>query len=148
MSYNKATYVSLLFFAALGIVFYVSSMSIPKAIASQRIGPEYFPQIISVLLIVCCILSFFKTRKKTDEYIKLPNFRYIILTVILMILFVVIWGITENFYVTSFVFLGALIYIYNQVKQSFKKVLLSGAISLVLVAFVYVIFDRVLGITF
>lgn len=148
MSYNKATYVSLLFFTALGVLFYVSSMSIHQSVTRQKIGPEYFPQIISVLLIVCCIFSFFKTRKKSDQHIELTNFRYIILTIILMILFVLIWGITEKFYVTSFVFLAVLVYIYNQAKESFKKVLFSATISLVLASFVYVIFDRILGVTF
>jgi hypothetical protein len=148
VSYNRATYVSLLFFIVMGLVFYVSSLSIPKAIASQKIGPAYFPQIISILLILCCILSFFKTRKKVDEHIKLPNFRFIIITVILMIIFVVIWSLFESFYITSFAFLGVLIYTYNQEKQSLKKVLISAAISFVLVAFVYVIFERILGISF
>lgn len=148
MSYKKGTYISLLFITAVGILFYAASMALPSPQASQDIGPDYFPKIISVLLVICCVINFFTTKKKKDEHLEMRNLGLIMFTVILMILFVAVWGIVGKFYVISFIFLTILIYVYNQAKHSLKKILISSAISLGLTLFVYVIFDRLLYISF
>jgi hypothetical protein len=145
MSYKKGTYVSLLFFAVIGVLFYTSSVALPQPSDGKSIGPSYFPELISLLLIVFCIISFFTTIKKNDEHVELSNPRYIIFTIILSILFVGLWGILGLFYVVSFVIMTVMIYFYNQAKHSYKKALKSLAISFAITILVYVVFDRLLN---
>ncbi|MED4601379.1 tripartite tricarboxylate transporter TctB family protein [Paenibacillus validus] len=147
MGYKLATYISLLFFIGIGAFFFISSQTLPKS-SSGQIGPAYFPGIVSVLLILCCILSFFTTMKKNDQHIPLPNLRYIIWTIVLSALFTAVWEWMGLFYIVSFVFLAILIYLYDQAKPSFIKVCKAMGISLLMVLLVYGTFELLLGITF
>jgi hypothetical protein len=147
MGYKLATYISLLFFIGIGVFFLISSQTFPKSSGGQ-IGPAYFPGIVSVLLILCCILSLFTTMKKKDEHIPLPNLRYIIWTIVLSALFTAVWEWMGLFYIVSFVFLAILIYLYDQAKPSFKKAYKASGISLLMVLLVYGTFELLLGITF
>lgn len=147
MGYKKATYVSLLFFIVIGALFFISSRALPQS-SSGQIGPAYFPSIVSILLIFCCILSFFATMKKNEVHIPMPNFRYIIWTILLSALFTGVWEWMGLFYVTSFVFLAVLIYFYDQAKHSFKRALKASGSSLLMVLIVYVTFELLLDISF
>lgn len=148
MSYKTATYVSLLFFAAISIYFLTASAALPPASGNQ-IGPAYFPRAISILLILFCIISFFKTLKKKDEEkLRTPNLLYIVVTLLLTFFFVIVWQWTNRFYVPAFVFIAILIYLYNQTGHSSAKVIKSTVISLAIILAVYLIFGILLDVSF
>ncbi|SDI83426.1 tripartite tricarboxylate transporter TctB family protein [Paenibacillus naphthalenovorans] len=146
MSYKIASYVSLIFFSMIGILFFRSSFYLPAA-SGQTIGPEYFPRLLSILLIIFCIISWITTKKKKDERVEIANLRYIIFTVLLSIVFIGLWHMFGLFYLFAFIYMAILFYFYNQDKHSIKKAFKYLAMALGLAAFLYVVFDRLLNFT-
>lgn len=146
MSYKIASYVSLIFFAGIGVVFFTSSFNLPTA-SGQAIGPEYFPRLLSILLIIFCIISLITTMKKKEEHVEFANPRYIIFTIILSVIFIGLWHMFGLFYIFAFVYMTILFYFYNQDKHSIKKALRYIAIALGMAIFLYVLFERLLHFT-
>lgn len=149
LSYKNATYISLILFAALGVLFFITSLSFAPAPKGQPIGPAYFPKLISGWLVLFCIISFITTRKKkNDQQISLQNIGYIAFTIGGTVAFVLLWKYIGGFYILSFLLLTILIYVYNQARHSIKKLLVSSLISSLFVVLVYVIFEKLFYITF
>lgn len=139
----------LLICVVIAVVFFINSMSLPPSPTSKTMGPSFFPRLISIFLVISCAASFITTyKKKADKKIKLGNMKLIITTVLATFLFVLAWHLSGLFYPCAFTVLAVLVYIYNQEKHSPKKVLKSCSISLTLVLFVYVVFQRLLNVTF
>ncbi|MBP1155845.1 MULTISPECIES: tripartite tricarboxylate transporter TctB family protein [unclassified Paenibacillus] len=145
MSYKIASYVSLIFFAMIGVLFFSSSFYLPAS--GQTIGPEYFPRLLSIILIIFCIISFITTTKKKDVKVEFANPRYIIFTVLLSIVFIGLWHMFGLFYVFAFVYMAILFYFYNQDKHSLKKAFKYIVIALGMAIFLYVLFERLLNFT-
>ncbi|WP_209124583.1 tripartite tricarboxylate transporter TctB family protein [Alkalihalobacillus sp. BA299] len=146
MSYKIASYVSFLFFGIIGVWFYTSSLALPTV--TRGMGPGYFPKAISILIIITCIVGIFTTFRKTDERVELPNIKYMVSMTVLTILFVFIWAKTGIFYLSSFILVFILLYMFNQTKHSMKKVLNSLTISIIIILSIYVIFDYLLNVRF
>lgn len=146
MSYKIASYVSLIFFAIIGVLFFSSSLQLPEA-SGQTIGPEYFPRLLSILLIIFCIISLLSTKKKKEEHVEFKNPRYIIFTVLLSIVFIGLWHMFGLFYIFAFGYMAILFYFYNQDKHSIKKALKYIAIALGMAIILYVLFEHLLNFT-
>lgn len=143
MSYKKGTYLSLLCFAAVGVLFYIASSALPQT-GGQSIGSGYFPGMISLLLIAFCIISFVTTKRKQDEHVPFPNSRYILFTIVLCVLFAGLWQWFGAFYVVAFAVIAVMLYFYNQAGASFRKGLKSLSISFIITLFAYLVFERLL----
>lgn len=148
MSYKIASYISFLLFAVIGIWFYSSSLALPPANTPNGIGPAYFPKVISILMVITCIVGVITTYLKNDERVQLPKLIYMLPTIVLSILFVIVWSNTGKFYITSFILIFCLLYLFNQDKHSYKKVLKLIVITFIIVLFIFVIFDYLLSIQF
>ncbi|RTR35174.1 tripartite tricarboxylate transporter TctB family protein [Robertmurraya yapensis] len=149
MSYKKGTNVMLLLITLVSAIFLYQSFSLKTLTTNQPIGPDFFPKVISILLIITCIISFITTLKKTeDRKVELEKFKFVIYTVVAAIVFVMCWQFLGLFYVCSFIFLFALLYLYNNNGSKFKKILTSLGISLVVILFVYAVFGKLLNVLF
>jgi hypothetical protein len=148
LNYKIATYVSLVLMSGLALVFYFTSSELAALQPNQPISPATFPRLVSILLVITCIISFFTTMKKENEEVDLVNFRFVIYTLIALILFVMVWQLAGYFYPLSFVFLTALLYIYSDQENNVKKLLKSMLISVIVVLLTYLVFGMLLGVIF
>lgn len=148
MSYKRLTYISLFLFMVLGILAFIHVMSIASPQTKNTMGAHFFPQVVSVLLLIFCLFSFLNTAKKRDEKVELRNIGHLFFTIILVILFLSLWNAIGRFYILSLIFLAVLIYSYNQEKYSLNKVIQSIVVSLVITFVAYMTFDYFLKVTF
>ena len=147
MSYKKATYTALAVIVLIGVVYLTAASRLPQSNA-LTLGPDYFPNILGVLLIVLCILSFFQTWRKSDEGMEIANFKTILITLGIVALFVLAWQYAGYFYVLVFLTLFILFSLYSLKSERKKRVWIHGAISLGTVGAIYLIFEVVIGIRF
>jgi putative tricarboxylic transport membrane protein len=149
MSYKKGTNVMLFLITMLAAIFLFQSFSLKALTTNQPIGPDYFPKVVSILLIITCIISFFTTKRKTeDQKVELENFKFVIYTILATTVFVALWQFLGLFYVCSFVFIFALLFLYNNNENMIKKILTSLGISLAVILFVYAVFGKLLNVLF
>jgi hypothetical protein len=148
LSYKIATYVSLVLMSGLALVFYFTSSELATLQPNQPISPATFPRLVSILLVITCIISFFTTMKKENEEVDLVNFHFVIYTLLALILFIMVWQLAGYFYPLSFVFLTVLLYIYSDQENNVKKLLKSMLISLIVVLLTYLVFGMLLGVIF
>ncbi|MCP8615661.1 tripartite tricarboxylate transporter TctB family protein [Salirhabdus salicampi] len=152
MSYKIGTYISLIIITCLAIVFYISAATLPSSIEEQKVGPDYFPKAISLLLVIFCVFSFITTKKREDQKLELVNLRYVIYTIVLTILYVGVWHFLsryfadlwqtfKGYYIISFFFITSLIYIYQPKKSGKKRMLFASISSFILIVFIFLIFD-------
>lgn len=146
LSYKISSYVSFLFFGIIGIWFYTSSLALSQG--TEGMGPGYVPKALSILIIITCIIGLFITYQKSDEHVELPNIKYMVFMLTSTIIFAFVWMKTGVFYISSFVLVFSLLYTFNQKKHTFKKVLNSFVISLLIIFLIYIIFDYLLDVRF
>jgi hypothetical protein len=133
----------------LAAIFLFQSFSLKALTTNQPIGPDFFPKVVTVLLIITCIISFFTTKRKTDDQkVELENIKFVIYTILATIVFAALWQFLGLFYVCSFVFIFALLFLYNNNGNIIKKMLISLGISLAVILFVYVVFGKLLNVLF
>lgn len=149
MSYKKGTNVMLLLITLLATIFLVQSFSLTALTSNQPIGPDFFPKVVSILIIITCVISFITTKRKTeDKKVELENFKYVIYTILATILFTLLWQVLGLFYLCSFVFLFGLLFLYNNNGNIYKKLLTSLGISFIVILFVYAVFGQLLNVLF
>lgn len=148
MSAKTGTYIALIALFMLGAV-YVYSASQLGGTNSATVGPGYFPTILGVTLMILCVVSGIQNFRKQDRKIAIPNLRLIWLTVALMAAFFLAWQFIGFFYVLTFLFFMILFTVYRPPKEHIVRTLLTNAaVALVLLAFIYVVFDLVLKTRF
>lgn len=149
MSYKKGTNIMLLIIVLLASTFLFQSFSLKTISTNQPVGPDFFPKVITILLIITCIISFITTKRKTEDHkVELENFKFVIYTILATILFVGLWQFLGLFYLCSFIFIFALIYLYNNNSKTSSKILTSLGVSLVVILFVYAVFGKLLNVLF
>lgn len=139
MSYRKLTYLTSIFFILLSGTFFYSAFQMKES--NYGVGPQYFPQVLSIMLIALCLLDIWITRKKDDKKIEIPNLGLIILTIILITSFFIMWSLSGQFYIFAFLFMVISLLLYTPYKRTIKRVLTISIISLVIVFAVYLLFS-------
>ena len=145
MSANRATYVTLVIFAALAVFFFINARAFPEADTEGAIGSGYFRQLLSILLIIFCAISFFQTLKKEDKKITIPHFKRIAITLGITFLYLLSWNFLGNFYLSTLVYIVVLIIYY---KKSLRHLWLYLLIAAAFALFIYALFERLLFIRF
>ncbi len=149
MTKKNATYLALLFIIVVDIIYFLSiNLSGAGLAAPTELGPRYFPNVLSVLLLIFCVISLISTIKsgQKDKF-EIPSAKYMVLTTIITVLFIASWSLFDLFYVSVFIFLTALFTIYRKI-YGWKKSLYQGAITALFVtAFIYVIFDWLMSVS-
>ncbi|MBD2848059.1 tripartite tricarboxylate transporter TctB family protein [Paenibacillus sp. IB182496] len=142
MKDKAATCTVLLLLTLFGWVYAISiRVTTAGGIQNSTIGPAYFPMILAVLLTVLCALSFLQTvRKKESAKLEFPFFRYILITLATIVLFLLCWHFIGLFYVLSFLFLMALFLIYRR-KFNTKQIVFNAGLSGLIVLIIYLVFE-------
>ena len=149
MSYKKGTNMMLLLITLLASTFLFQSFSIKALTSNQPIGPDFFPKIISILLIISCLISYISTRKRTEgKKVELENFKFVIYTILATILFVSLWQLLGMFYLCSFLLMLVLLFLFNNNPNFWKRTLISVGVSLLVTLFIYVVFGQLLNVMF
>lgn len=148
MGYKHATSLSLLFILVFAAIYSFSINSAGSGASNSSIGPTYFPNLLTILLVIFCIVSFFQTRKQTEnKKITIQNLRLIFVTIGITIVYLIVWLNVGFFYILSFLYLTSLIILYKS-DRSIKGILTSSVIGMVLILFVYFIFGKLMYISF
>jgi Tripartite tricarboxylate transporter TctB family. len=147
MSYKRATYVALSLLMVFGWVYAVSiHITTSGGARNSSIGPTYFPDLLAVLLTVLCIVSFFQTaRKKGDSIVRLHYFKYVLITLSLIVAYLLAWYYIGYFYILTFVFLMSLFFIYRR-NFSMKQIAKNIAIACSMLLVIYLIFEVAMSI--
>ncbi|MFC4023507.1 tripartite tricarboxylate transporter TctB family protein [Oceanobacillus longus] len=149
MNIRLANYLFTLSLILITIGYYLISINIKEGFDPSPIGPSYFPNLLSVILIIFCLISLFQTyRKKDKEKISLPNSKYVITTFIITVFFVLSWVYLGVFYLNLIIFLFALMMLYTKKYGRKKNIVINALIALFLTIMVYLIFGKILMITF
>lgn len=144
MNSKKLTYLVLLVFAVIGVVYFNEANKFMKG----NIDAGYFPRIISVILIILCIISFIQTIREEEYRINMENIRYVLLTIVLTALYFVLWNMIGFFYPLTFVFMLSLFILYKP-RPIFNKAFISCCVmSLFMTVFIYIVFGKVMMVQF
>src|SRR5690625_2105580 len=94
MKSNTATYVSLFFITILAVFYLLSSVNQSRLTNISTIDAGFFPLILSIALIILCLISFVQTIfKKEVKKIPLRNFKLVLITIGLSIIFFITWSV-------------------------------------------------------
>jgi hypothetical protein len=149
MSSKRGTNISLFLIILFALGYYFAINRLPEANDSVSLGPRYFPTLLVILLVLFSCISLFQTRKKEDEIIHIANYRLILITIVLTILFFLSWNLIGYFYINCFIFILFLFTTYNwkQLKTQ-KRVFSLSVIASLITLSIYLFFDLLLGIKF
>lgn len=120
--------------------------------SGSGVGPTYFPNVLTGLLVILCIVTLVKNLRDTSpdntEKVETANSRYILATLALTIAFIASWQYLGYFYLNVFVLLTILLTIYRS-EFGLRNSLLVGAVtSAGTTAFLYGLFGNILEISF
>ncbi|WP_249869201.1 tripartite tricarboxylate transporter TctB family protein [Oceanobacillus saliphilus] len=148
MSYKKSTYVSLILLIAMALVFMFVSSDLAGIQPNQPSSPATFPRIVATLIIIVGVISFITTLRQEDEKVELANFKYVITTIVATVIFLILWQYLGLFYILSFLLLCFLFYIFSNINNKIRKLLISGGTAITVVGLIYVVFSQLLGVNF
>lgn len=153
MSKKKGSMVALIIFTVLSIsVFYTGVKMDRESLSMASIGPGYFPKLASAILFIFCIVSIVNTLKKEDVKIEIGNISMYIFTLIASSIFIILWKITNAFYVLTFILMLIMIHIFgSKAGRKGKKsrlLIIDTIISFGVIVFTYFAFEKLLGFIF
>lgn len=112
-------------------------------------GPQFYPMAIFGLLIILAIADIASTlRKEDDSVIEIPNLKYLLFTVGMIILWVGMWKLAIGFYPATAICGGVMLYVLNPSPHRKKKLITAAAVDALLVAFLYLVFSVAFFVNF
>lgn len=120
--------------------------------SGSGVGPTYFPNVLTGLLVILCVVVLIKNLRNSDpdnvEKVVTENSKYILATLALTIAFIASWQYLGYFYLNVFVLLTILLTIYR-IEFGLKNSLLVGAATAAgTTVFLYGLFGNILEISF
>lgn len=120
--------------------------------ASSGVGPTYFPNILTGLLVLLCLITLVKTLRDPDpearEKVTTNNLGFILATLVLVIAFIASWQTLGYFYLNVFVLLTALLTIYRIEFGLRNSLLVALVTSAGTTGFLFALFGKILEISF
>ncbi len=133
----------------MGVFYYRSADSLRVVSNSDDIGAGYFPKLLAIALIGLTLVSIIQTiREKTVEKFELGNAKMVVLTVILTFFYIFTWIQFQTFYISTFIFLFTLIYLFQPNRKSKKILFLSLMSTSIVLIGIYIFFEKMLQIQF
>ncbi|WP_407267797.1 tripartite tricarboxylate transporter TctB family protein [Radiobacillus sp. PE A8.2] len=150
MDSKKATYCALVFIMLLDLVYFININSSSSGMRNQNgMGPEYFPNILAILLFVLCIFSIVDTFRKEGKKITVSNLKYILFTIFFTALFILSWQVIGMFYLQCFLYLAILFTVYRwNVGQRSVTLLINFSISLFVTVSIWAVFGLIMNFSF
>lgn len=145
-SMKKATLIFLSILIVVALAYIKTALSFSSGARSTgMMNSSTYPILLSCLLIVLCVISFIQTLREKESKTDVIDFKLIGATICITILYFAIWNFIGYFYLATFVYIVALILIYQK-KLNVKAFLQYGVISFVSTIAIYIIFDFMMGI--
>ncbi len=132
----------------MALVFMFVSSDLAGIQPNQPSSPATFPRIVATLIIIVGVISFITTLRQEDEKVELANFKYVITTIVATVIFLILWQYLGLFYILSFLLLCFLFYIFSNINNKIRKLLISGGTAITVVGLIYVVFSQLLGVNF
>src|SRR5690625_590678 len=123
----------------------------PNPAGNNTLDSGYYPRILVTLLIIFSLFGIFKEFFKKSTIFKVENIKPIALSLLLIVGYFLTWHYIGYFYFITFIFLVLCINYYDFIvikKIYLKGLFINSIISLGVVVFIYLLFDKVLSITF
>lgn len=145
MSIHRVTYIVLIILSIISIGYFYLAHSLPISNNDVSIGPDYFPKILAIILLVLCIINFIQTWRKKNVQSFFTNSKFIFITIGLVILYLLSWSLFGYFYLTTFLFLSIIFFIY---KPSKKHLPLYIVLAILITIIIHLLFNIVVGVRF
>jgi hypothetical protein len=120
--------------------------------SSGGVGPTYFPNILTALLVLLCVVTLYRNFRDVSSenvgQITTHNFWYIIATFALVVAFIASWQLFGYFYLNVFIFLTVLLTIFRMDFGIGNGLLVGATTSAFTTGFLYVLFGKILTISF
>lgn len=115
---------------------------------SNGVGPTYFPNALASIVIFLCIVVLIKDNRKIiiDTVIEIPNYKYIVFTVVLTVVFLLSWQFLGSFYINVFCFLATLLFFYRD-GSALKRMGVALSTSFFTTIFIYLLFSKLLSLS-
>jgi len=131
----------------LGILLYYGSTTLPSGFSPGVPGPNFFPQLMAIGLVVLSICLFVQWLKKKEIYLEkgffnTKAFKSLLSIILFTFIYVIAW-IYEvgTFLINSFIYFSIIIYLFGE-KRILQVISISAGFSL----FTFYFFTRVLHI--
>lgn len=112
-------------------------------------GPQFYPMVIFALLIILAVADIISTLRKSDDgIIEIPNLKYLLFTVGMMVLWVGMWKLAIGFYPATAICGGVMLYVLNPSSSRRKKIVTAVAVDAILVVFLYLVFSVAFFVNF
>lgn len=148
MSWKLLDRIILLFLIFVGLSYAINvNDTASRYISSNTLGPTYFPNILTGLLIVLCIIAFVQGKNKENTKVVIPNFKYMLFTISLTVLFILCWQKVGYFYVNIFVFITILLTVFRKEKGIKHSLAVGAFTALLTTGMLYLLFGIVLAIS-
>lgn len=132
---------------SLGILLYYGSTTLPTGFSPGVPGPDFFPRLMAIGLIILSVLLFIHWLKNKEIYLdkgffKTKAFKDLLFIILFTFIYVVAW-IYEvgTFLINSFIYFSIIIYFFGE-KRIFQILSISAGFSI----FTFYFFTRVLHI--
>lgn len=148
LSWKSLNRIILVFLVILGLGYIINlNHTAARYASSNTIGPTYFPNVLTAILIILCIIAFIQGKDTKESKVVLPNYKHMLFTLAMTVLFILTWQFIGFFYVAVFLFGTILLTVYR-IEKGLKRSLIVGAFtSLVTTVVIYVLFGIVLAIS-
>lgn len=150
MSKKKLDISILLVIILMGIYYIYTAVKANEGTPEGELGSGFFPIILGIALIAFCLISIMKWLKKTDEVLHFDGMKKILVTIGIIIVYFLAWEYIGYFYILSFLLLFVMFTIFRwplEIKRS-RLIIVNLIVALVLMAFVYVLFNNLMYIDF
>ena len=128
---------------AVSVGYLISAMSMGAPISGSRLTPSFFPIFLgSATILFCCILILQQLRSEPEKESPSEANRYTHIWVVLAIFAYIVAFKPLGYFISSSLFVFALILLFS----SFEKLPSKAAISVAIVAIGYVVFQQLFGV--
>ncbi|WP_040982097.1 tripartite tricarboxylate transporter TctB family protein [Oceanobacillus jeddahense] len=156
MSYKMVNILFSLFLLILTSLYLIQSIGFITAGDGFISNPGFYPMILASIVLILSIFKLIQTIVKKDKenkevYFKVENLKYILLTILITIAYVLLWyTIRDLFYIFTFLFFLSLATLYSYARKiaTLKTLLRNAIVSLVVTIIIFLIFDLLFSIRF
>lgn len=151
MSRSLLTYIVLVGIMIFGILYGIQALELRNArmiiTSTTTLGPGYFPSLLAIILVILCIINIIETYvKKSDEKVEISNFKVLIYSLVVIVLFILSWFNFGYFFINVFLFILVLLLVYRTQKFTTRLVLKNSVIAGGITVSTYIIFKVLLNI--
>lgn len=153
MNYKVMNIIFLTFLIILILVYLIPSISFVVDAEDSIMNERFYPTIVGSIALILSIIKLIQiiVRIKDDKIFSVPNLRIIIITLVVTVIYVLLWyTFRDFFYIFTFLFIMTLSSLYSKARDKVtNKILLRNAIvSVSITLAIFVIFGQIFSVRF